>query len=144
MIVSIYGLNYLPHFPACTQSDGSANKKQSKDFCGGESSYPKPKNGEKLFNLFCKYDLTLLNTLDFCEGAHTRIHRYKSRIEKSILDYVFVSSDLKENVISMCIDEQKQFTPWRNLKSGKRFSDHCAIKFQLDSRVFCQGETVQK
>ena len=36
----------------------------------------------------------------------------------------------------MCIDEQKHFTPWRNLKSGKRFSDHCVIKFQLDSRVF--------
>ena len=56
--------------------------------------------------MFCKYNLTLLNTLDFCEGAHTRIHRYKSRLEKSILDYVFVSSDLKKNVISMCIDEQ--------------------------------------
>ena len=97
---------------------------------------PMSKNGEKLFNLFCKYNLTLLNTLDFCEGTHTRIHKYKSRIEKYILDYVFVSSDLKKNVISMCIDEQKQFTPWRNLKSGKRFSDHCAIKFQLDSNVF--------
>ena len=36
----------------------------------------------------------------------------------------------------MCIVEQKQFTPWCNLRSGKRFSDHCAIKFQLDSRVF--------
>ena len=87
-------------------------------------------------NLFCKYDLTLLNTSDFCEGTHTRIHRYKSRIEKSILDYVFVSSDRKKNLISMCIDEQKQFTPWHNLKSRKRFSDHCAIKFQLDSKVF--------
>ena len=97
---------------------------------------PMSKNGEELFNLFCKYNLTLLNTLDFCEGTHTRIHKYKSRIEKSILDYVFVSSDLKKNVISMCIDEQKQFTPWRNLKSGKRFSDHCAIKFQLHSKVF--------
>ena len=101
---------------------------------------PMSKNGEKLFNLYCKYNLTLLNALDFCEGTHTRIHRYKSRIEKSILDYVFVSSDLKKNVISMCIDEQKQFTPWHNLKSRKRFSDHCAIKFQLDSKVFVKEE----
>ena len=36
----------------------------------------------------------------------------------------------------MCIDEQKQFTLWHNLRSGKRFSDHCAIKFQLDSKGF--------
>ena len=97
---------------------------------------PMSKNGEKLFNLFCKYNLTSLNTSEFCEETHTRIHRYKSSVEKSILDYVFVSSDLKKNVISMCIDEQKQFTPWRNLKSGKRYSDFCAIKFQSDSRVF--------
>ena len=36
----------------------------------------------------------------------------------------------------MCIDEQKQFTPWRNLKIGKRFSYHCGIRFQLDSKAF--------
>ena len=29
---------------------------------------PVPKNGEKLFNLFFKYNLTLLNTLDFVRG----------------------------------------------------------------------------
>ena len=34
---------------------------------------PMSKNGEKLFNLFCKYNLTLLNTLDFCEGTHTHV-----------------------------------------------------------------------
>ena len=32
----------------------------------------------------------------------------------------------------MHIDESKGFTPWRNLKSGKRFSDHCAIKFSMN------------
>ena len=62
------------------------------------------------------------------------------------MDYVFVSSDLKKNVILMCIDEQKQFTPWRNVKSGKRFSDNCDIKFQLDSRVLIkeiQSKSIQ-
>ena len=46
----------------------------------------------------------------------------------------------------MCIDEQEQFTSWHNFKSRKRFSDHCAIKFQLDSRVFVkekQSESIQ-
>ena len=30
------------------------------------------------------------------------------------------------------IDEQRHFTQWRKLKTRKRFSDHNAIKFQLD------------
>ena len=30
----------LPHFSACTQSDSSINKKQSKDLCGGERFVP--------------------------------------------------------------------------------------------------------
>ena len=30
----------LPHFSACAQNDGSINKKQSKDLCGGESPLP--------------------------------------------------------------------------------------------------------
>ena len=32
------------------------------------------KNGEKLFDLFYKYNLTLLNTTDCCEGTHILIH----------------------------------------------------------------------
>ena len=34
----------------------------------------------------------------------------------------------------MMIDEQRQFTPWRKLKTQKRYLDHNAIKFQLDLR----------
>ena len=32
----------------------------------------------------------------------------------------------------MLIDEQQFFTPWRKLKKGKRFSNHRAIKIQVD------------
>ena len=32
----------------------------------------------------------------------------------------------------MSIDEQKQFTPWRTLKGGKRFSHHNAILLNID------------
>ena len=35
----------------------------------------------------------------------------------------------------MTIDEQQVFTPWRKLKTHKQYSDHNAIKFQLDSGV---------
>ena len=36
----------------------------------------------------------------------------------------------------MVIDKQKQFTPWRKFKAGKRFSDHCAIRFQVNKTIF--------
>ena len=32
----------------------------------------------------------------------------------------------------MSIDAQKQFTPWRTLKGGKRFSNHNAILLNID------------
>ena len=32
----------------------------------------------------------------------------------------------------MHIDEEKLFTPWGLINKGKRFSDHCAIRFQLE------------
>ena len=55
-----------------------------------------------------------------------------SRKELSVLDYVFVSTYLYQQVKSMLIDEQQLFTPWRKLKKGKRFSDHRAIKIQVE------------
>ena len=36
----------------------------------------------------------------------------------------------------MIIDEQKQFTPCRKLKAGKRFTAHCAIRFQVNQNIF--------
>ena len=87
------------------------------------------KSGKMLFSLFQKYNLCLLNSSDICQGTFTRIHQCNRRIETSVLDYVFVSDDLQQRVVSMVIDEQKQFTPWNvhKLKASKRFSDHCAI-----------------
>ena len=58
--------------------------------------------------------------LSIVRGVFTRIHKYKKTIEKSVLDYVFISSDLEEYFTSMQIDEEKHFTPWRSLKHGKR------------------------
>ena len=60
-----------------------------------------------------------MNASEHCEGMFTRIHKYKQTIEKSVLDYVFISSDLEKYFTSMQIDEEKHFTPWRSLKHGK-------------------------
>ena len=90
------------------------------------------KNGELLFDMSKKYNMKLLNSSKICTGTFTRIHKYKREIEKSVLEYVFVSSDLEKQFIAMHIDESKDFTPWHKLKSSKRFSDHCAIKFSMN------------
>ena len=84
------------------------------------------------------------NGIAHCEGVFTRIHKYKQTIEKSVLDYVFISSDLEEYFTSMQIDEEKHFTPWRTLKHGKRYSDHCAIKFCMNMKAFEQKQASDK
>ena len=45
---------------------------------------------------------------------------------------------------SMQIDEEKHFTPWRTLKHGKRYSDHCAIKFCMNMKAFEQKQASDK
>ena len=85
-----------------------------------------------------------MNASEHCEGVFTRIHKYKQTIEKSVLDYVFISSDLEEYFTSMQIDEEKHFTPWRTLKRGRRYSDHCAIKFCMNMKAFEQSELLIK
>ena len=77
------------------------------------------KSGKMLFSLFQKYNLCLLNSSDICQGIFTRILQCNKRIETSLLDYVFVSDDLQQHVVSMVTDEQKQFTPLRKLKASK-------------------------
>ena len=79
-----------------------------------------------------KYNLFILNSSNLCEGAFTRIHNYRNKVEKSVLEYVLVLADLYSQFVSMHIDEEKLFTPWRLVNKGKRFSDHCAIRFQLE------------
>ena len=85
-----------------------------------------------------------MNASEHCEGVFTRIHKYKQTIEKSVLDYIFISSDLEEYFTSIQIDEEKHFTPWRSLKHGKRYSDYCAIKFCMNMKAFEQKQASEK
>ena len=48
------------------------------------------------------------------------------------MEYVLISEDLYPHFVSMHIDEKKLFTPWRLTNKGKKFSDHCAIRFQME------------
>ena len=44
----------------------------------------------------------------------------------------------------MHIAESHDFTPWRKLKSGKRFSDHCAIKFSINLKSLRQAKSSKR
>ena len=89
-------------------------------------------NGKLLHALIMKYNLSLLNSFELCNGLFTRTRDCQGRKELSVPDYAFVSTDLYQNVKYMLIDEQQLFTIWRKLKKGKGFSDHRAIKIQVD------------
>ena len=76
-----------------------------------KDKHPMSNNGEQLFELCNKYNLKVMNASEHCEGVFTRIHKYKQTIEKSVLDYVFISADLEKYFTSMQTDEEKHFTP---------------------------------
>ena len=67
---------------------------------------PMSNNDEQLFELRNKYNLKPMNASEQCEGVFTRIHKYKQTIDKSVLDYVFISSYLEEYFTSIQIDEK--------------------------------------
>ena len=69
--------------------------------------HPMSKNGELLFDMFNNYNMKLLNSSKSCTGTFTRIHKYRKEIEKSVLEYVFVSSDLEKNFIQCTLMHQK-------------------------------------
>ena len=68
-------------------------------------------NGKRLYDVYTKYDLVPLNPLEICSGVFTPVHHNNGKIEKSVLDYVFVNSGLLPNVKSIYIDEEKLITP---------------------------------
>ena len=106
--------------------------------------YPMSNIGEQLFKLCNKYNLKVMNASEHCEGVFTRLRKCKQTIGKSVLDCVFISSDLEEYFTSMQIDEEKHFTPWRSLKHGKRYSNHSAIKFCMTMKAFEQKQASEK
>ena len=110
---------------------GDFNAKLGKDVIGGDV-HPMSPNGKLLFSLCNKCYLFVLNSSNLCKGVFTCIHNYRDKVEKSVLEYVLISSDLYPQFVSMHIDEEKLFTPWHLINKGKRFSNHCAIRFQME------------
>lgn len=106
---------------------GDFNAKLGREYIAGDYHDMSP-NGKYLFDLWQNFKLTLLNSKNFCNGIFTRVKQKRNDdIEKSVIDYAFCSPDLSSLITSLDIDEDKVFTPWRKLKKGYVFSDHCAM-----------------
>ena len=110
---------------------GDFNAKLGKTIIKGDI-HDMSNNGQKLHNMIIKYNLYVINSMEICTGIFTEVNN-KIIGEKSVLDYVIASDDLLRYIKNMQIDTNKQFTPWRTIKSGKRFSDHNAIMLKLES-----------
>ena len=55
---------------------------------------------------------------------------------------MFVYAGLVSSVISVQIDEEKVITRWHIVRGGeKKFTDHCAIKFDLSLKALIHKQT---
>ena len=111
---------------------GDLNAKLGKGIIKGDI-HDMSSNEQNLYNLIIKYNLNVVNSMEICSGTFTRAND-KIVGEKSVLDYVIVSDEVIRYIKNMQIDTAKQFTPWRTLRSGKRFSDHNAIILKVEQR----------
>ena len=89
------------------------------------------KNGQLLWDVIKTFNLEVINSADIFRGVFTRIKATKKKVEKSVLDYVIVSDQFKDQFLSCLIDEDKQLTPLRNLKKGRVYSDHNSLLFSF-------------
>ena len=105
-------------------------------------------NGKLLLDILERQNLTVVNSLDVCDGTITRERKTKSRIEKSVIDYVIVCSKMKEFVKSMKIDEDRfhvltKYASKKGLRQHK-VSDHNILVCRFSIQVEIMMRTVRK
>ena len=93
-------------------------------------------HGNQLLNLWESQKLCLLNA----KGTFTWVNNNVNA--KSVIDYTFSNYDFLPDIVSFEIDEGKKFTPWRQKKKGKTFSDHNAMVIQF--KVSRKSHNVEK
>ena len=108
---------------------GNFNAKLGRTFVPGDI-HDISTNGNQLLNLWESQKLCLLNIEKFAKGTFTWVNNNNVN-EKSVIDYTFSNYDFLPNIVSFEIDEGRKFTPWRQKKKGKTFSDHNAMVIQF-------------
>ena len=101
------------------------------------------KNG-KLFEQFLARNshLTVVNSLDICEGLITRSRFRNGEMEKSVLDFFVVCHLVLPHVTRMVVDEEKKFilTNYEQVRKGGKAADtdHATEFIDLDLKVITE------
>ena len=107
-----------------------ANAKLGPNFISGDPHKMTP-NGGLLAGIITRHNLIVGNGSSKCSGTITRQRRTKTRSEKSVIDTVIFSPDLKKHFINMHVDEQRKHVLTRISKSKKgvrmKESDHNVV-----------------
>ena len=91
-------------------------------------------NNGKLCNEFLQKHpyLTVVNSLDICEGKITRRRVTTKKTEEAILDFFIVCDKLAAFIERLVIDEDKQFPLSRYTKCGKKDSNHITMILEMN------------
>ena len=101
------------------------------------------RNG-RLFEQFLTRNkhLTVVNSLEICEGLITRRRFRNGSLEESILDFFIVCDQVLPHVTKMVIDEKKKhvLTNYENVKTGRKATDtdHNTQFIDLDLKILTE------
>ena len=111
-----------------------ANSKLGCDIIPGDN-HAQSENGKILAGMIVRHGLVLGNSMDVCKGLITRKRTTKTAIEESIIDFVILSDDLRNEIESIIIDDEREHVLTRITKTKKGIvkveSDHNMIYTHL-------------
>ena len=111
-----------------------ANSKLGPHMIPGDM-HPQSENGKCLTTIIARHGLTIGNSMVQCKGLITRQRVTKNKVEQSIIDFVLISADLKDDIESIVIDEAREHVLTRITKTKRGVkkveSDHNVILTHL-------------
>ena len=114
-----------------------ANSKLGKTYIAGDP-HEQSKNGKTLSEIIERHALIVINGLtDKCTGLITRERSTVQGVEKSVIDFVIVSSDLGKHIEYMHIDDKRRnvltkLTKTKKSHTKKVESDHNVIETKIN------------
>ena len=107
----------------------------------------KSANGDLLLGIIERTNLTVVNSLDLCQGTITRSTIKNGKKEESVLDYFLVCDQLLSSVEKMVVDEEKvhvltKFATKKGVKT-KVESDHNLLVCELNLKYKKSQEKIR-